>query len=72
MQNFRYQWDEKKGEFSEKPFHDKYSHGAKAFAYFAVNHFEPKLKETTIERRLRQLMDEQERNNRALSDQYKA
>ena len=71
MQNFRYEWDEKRGEFSKKPFHDKFSHGAKALAYFAVNHFEPKIKETNVERRLRELQRIAEDRYNTLSDQYK-
>lgn len=62
MQNFRYEWDEKKGEFREKPFHDKYSHGPKALAYFAVNHFTPQEKLSSLEEKMLKLQEQSSLN----------
>jgi hypothetical protein len=36
LRNYRREWDEVKGIYSDKPVHDKFSHGADALATFAV------------------------------------
>jgi len=67
--NFHYEWDMLKGEYKDKPHHDKYSHTPKAFAYFCVNHFEPKTKETPVERHIRRL---QEETDSSINTEYQA
>lgn len=36
LENYRKEWDENRGCWKDKPFHDSTSHGADAFRYFAV------------------------------------
>jgi hypothetical protein len=36
LRNYRREWDETRGVYSDKPVHDKFSHGADALATFAV------------------------------------
>jgi phage terminase large subunit len=36
LENYRKDWDENRGCWKDKPFHDETSHGADAFRYFAV------------------------------------
>jgi len=38
LANYRSEWDEKKQDFKDKPYHDEWSHGADAFRYLAVDH----------------------------------
>lgn len=37
LENYRKEWDDKKGCWKDKPLHDHTSHGADAFRYFAVS-----------------------------------
>lgn len=39
--NYHYSWDDKRGEFSEEPYHDWSSHGCDQLGYFAVNYLVP-------------------------------
>jgi len=57
--NFHYEWDLVKGEYKEKPHHDRFSHAPKAFAYFCVNHFETKASEedSPLAKRMRLLKE---------------
>lgn len=62
--NFRFPWDEKRGEWGRDPYHDKHSHTPKAFAYFAVNHFEPEdHSESSVAKRIRELAEKQKSGN---------
>ena len=36
LENYRKEWDDKKGCWKDKPLHDHTSHGADGFRYFAV------------------------------------
>lgn len=42
VKNYHYTWDEKKGEFSELPYHDWSSHACDQLGYFAVNYLVPR------------------------------
>lgn len=46
LDNYRKKLDQKTGEFLEAPVHDKYSHGADAFRYLAIN-YDPMLGDVT-------------------------
>ena len=37
LENYRKEWDDKRGCWKDKPLHDWSSHGADAFRYFAVS-----------------------------------
>ena len=64
LNNFHYEWDQIRGEYKEKPHHDKFSHAPKAFAYFAVNHFTPSEPKSSLEKRIRELKRKSEQKNR--------
>lgn len=54
--NYHYSWDDKRGEFSEEPYHDWSSHGCDQLGYFAVNYLVPQNKTTDpIEEKIRRL-----------------
>lgn len=38
LRNYRKEYDEKRKEYKNKPYHDWTSHGSDAFRYFAVGH----------------------------------
>lgn len=38
LASYRAEWDEKRQDFKDKPYHDQYSHGADAFRYLATGH----------------------------------
>lgn len=63
--NFHYEYDLLKGEYKEKPHHDRFSHAPKAFAYFCVNHFEPKTntEDSPLQSKINKIR-EQKANNR--------
>ena len=63
--NFHYEYDLLKGEYKNKPHHDKFSHTPKMFAYFCVNHFEPKQKvhETSLTKRMREIKQKEVDSN---------
>jgi len=46
LDNYRKKYDHKIGEFMDSPVHDKYSHGADAFRYLAIN-YHPQLGDVT-------------------------
>lgn len=52
--NYHYAWDDKRGEFSEEPYHDWSSHGCDQLGYFSVNYLIPQ-KIDPIEAKIRQL-----------------
>ena len=60
--NYHYTWDEKRGEFSQEPYHDWSSHACDQIGYFAVNYLNPptnqqgeELALNEIQRKIKQL-----------------
>ena len=53
--NYRYIWDDKRGEFQEEPYHDWSSHCLDQLAYFAVNFLVPQQALDPIQQKINQL-----------------
>jgi hypothetical protein len=54
LKGYHYTWDDKRGEFSQDPFHDSSSHGCDSLAYFAVNYLYPHNKTVSpLEKKIR-------------------